>query len=214
MKIIDLSHPYQDGMPIYPGTPDVHIFPYHQEGWKCLGLNISTHAGTHIDAPSHLDPPGGKSIDQYRIGEFVGSGSVHQVLNPSENKAILPDDLNPAIELSPDEIPFLIIKTGWDQFWGEDKYYKHPYLSPELSTLIVECEYSLVGFDFINADSIQNPTGEAHRILFSAGIRIVENLTQLTLLDERKEYHFHFVPLMIPDGDGAPTRAYAVEVEG
>jgi kynurenine formamidase len=48
--IIDLSQPYQTGMQVYPGTPEVLIDVSDSHGWICSQLNMSTHAGTHIDA--------------------------------------------------------------------------------------------------------------------------------------------------------------------
>ena len=207
--IIDLSQPYQTGMQVYPGTPEVLIDVSDSHGWICSQLNLSTHAGTHIDAPSHLDPPGGMTIDQYSLDDFVGSGIVYHVDNPTDDMPIAIDDLIPQMTEAKHSEHFMLICTGWDQYWGNERYFKNPFLSPELAYAIVKAGVRLVGLDCINADGISLPTGAAHKILFGEGIPIVENLANLNRLDAGKVFQFCFAPLHIPGGDGAPTRAFA-----
>ena len=207
--IVDLSYPYRSGMQVYPGTPEVSIEVSTPAPWRCLALHFSTHAGTHIDAPAHFDPPGGKTIDQYVLDDFVGPGVVYQVENAADDAPIAVDDLFPHFPDGNHADRFLIIRTGWDRYWGDERYFRNPYLSPELARAIVDAGIRMVGIDLINADGISRPTGEAHAILFTAGIPVVENLTNLDQLEAGEIYQFCFAPLHIPDGDGAPTRAFA-----
>ena len=207
--IVDLSHAYRSGMQVYPGTPEVFIETTNPGPWKCLGLHLSTHAGTHIDAPSHFDPPGGATIDQFPLERFVGPGVVYHVSPVDDDQPIRLENLSPEFPLQDQSNLFLILRTGWDQYWGSERYMRNPYLAPELAQAIADTGVSLIGIDLINADGISRPTGEAHRILFLQGIPIVENLTNLDQLEAGRVYQFCFAPLLIPGGDGAPTRALA-----
>lgn len=74
MKIIDLSQPLFDGMPVYPGDPEVHIEQIHnldKEGWRLRYLQMSTHIGTHVDAFAHMDEKG-ETIDNIPLEKYIG----------------------------------------------------------------------------------------------------------------------------------------------
>ena len=74
MKIIDLTQPLFDKMPVYPGDPEAHITQVHtldKKGWRLKYLQFSTHIGTHADAFSHMDK-NGQTIDKMPLGKFIG----------------------------------------------------------------------------------------------------------------------------------------------
>ena len=136
--IVDLSHAYRSGMQVYPGTPEVFIETTNPGPWKCLGLHLSTHAGTHIDAPSHFDPPGGATIDQFPLERFVGPGVVYHVSPVDDDQPIRLENLSPEFPLQDQSNLFLILRTGWDQYWGSERYMRNPYLAPELAQAIAD----------------------------------------------------------------------------
>lgn len=74
MKVIDLSQPLFDKMPVYPGDPEVNIKQIHnldKEGWRLRYLQMSTHIGTHADAFSHMDEDG-TTIDNIPLENYIG----------------------------------------------------------------------------------------------------------------------------------------------
>jgi len=78
MKIIDLSPPLYDGMPVYPGDPEVEIKQVHtleKEGWRLRTLSMPGHIGAHVDAFSHMDPQG-KTLSQMPLERFFGQAQV------------------------------------------------------------------------------------------------------------------------------------------
>ena len=84
MKIIDLSQPLFDKMPVYPGDPEVHVEQIHnlnKEGWRLLYLQMSTHIGTHADAFAHMDEAG-ETIDNIPINRFIG---MTQIVTPKSD---------------------------------------------------------------------------------------------------------------------------------
>jgi len=53
MKIYDVSSPLYSGMPVYPGDPEFEREEISAGDAVISRLTLSTHTGTHIDAPSH-----------------------------------------------------------------------------------------------------------------------------------------------------------------
>lgn len=78
MKVIDLTAPIYDGMPVYPGDPAVSIEvvqTYEEHSWELRQLSLGSHTGTHVDAFSHMHPQG-KHLDEMALESFFGSGMV------------------------------------------------------------------------------------------------------------------------------------------
>ena len=78
MRVLDLSHPIHAGMPVYPGTPRPGVAPANtiaEHGFAERLLTLSSHTGTHMDAPAHL-LEGGRTLDSYPPDRFVGPGCV------------------------------------------------------------------------------------------------------------------------------------------
>ncbi len=53
-------------MPVYPGDPDVVIKQIHTleiQGWNLSELTLSTHIGTHVNAPIHMTSAGATLSD-------------------------------------------------------------------------------------------------------------------------------------------------------
>lgn len=80
MKIIDLSQPLFDHMPVYPGDPEVVIEEIHalsKEGWNLKNMTISTHIGTHVNVPYHM-VKNGNTLDDLSIDCFFGRSLLYK----------------------------------------------------------------------------------------------------------------------------------------
>lgn len=78
MKMIDLSKTIKNGMDVYPGDPEVKVKVTHtheKNSWLLRELTLGTHTGTHVDAPSHMDPRG-KTLDDIPLTSFFGTSMV------------------------------------------------------------------------------------------------------------------------------------------
>jgi arylformamidase len=62
--IYDLTRTLAEGMPVYPGDPQVRIDMIATPPWQVSALHLGSHSGTHLDAPSHYIA-GGRSIDTF-----------------------------------------------------------------------------------------------------------------------------------------------------
>lgn len=72
--IYDISKTIREGMEVYEGDPEVkveEVFTVQKDGFSLRRLEMSTHTGTHLDAPSHFFE-NGKSIDEISLDLFLG----------------------------------------------------------------------------------------------------------------------------------------------
>jgi kynurenine formamidase len=208
--VYDLTQPHIPGIPRVPGDPEVHIEPLPGTSpWQVSALTLGTHSGTHMDAPRHRIP-GAAGIGAYGPQRLVGSGFVIDAGALDDNQAI------PASVL--DDIPahiapgwFALLRTGWDRYWGDDRYFRHPFLSPALAARLVQLRAGIVAIDALSVDSTVEEGSQAHVALLGADILIAENLCQLDSLTPGQPYHVAMLPLPLGDADGAPARIVAWE---
>ena len=214
MPTRDLSQPLENGMTVYPGDPPVAVEPVatvDDDGYRVTGLYLTTHAGTHIDAPAHL-LSNGKSLGTYPLETFRFSAQRVDLRTLSPRQPIDADAL-PELE-RPEEVDLLVVRTGWDDRWGSPAYLDHPYLTAAAAEAILEWDVH-VGIDAPNVDPTPTTSAEddepdgypVHHALFGEGRLILENLRGLADLPDRFEVHAY--PLAL-EGDGSPVRAVAV----
>lgn len=92
MKIIDLSQSLFDNMPVYPGDPEVIIKEIHtvpKEGWNMRSMTLTTHIGTHVNVPYHMNNAG-KRLDSYYLDRFIGRAELYtEGMKTYKNKGII-----------------------------------------------------------------------------------------------------------------------------
>ncbi|MFC4357074.1 cyclase family protein [Halobium salinum] len=218
----DLTHPLDAGTPTYPGDPPVELDPHatvEADGYRVTDLRLGSHAGTHVDAPSHTEP-NGASLAAFDPADFVFDARLVDCGPCDSREAIGPE----AVPESTDA-ELLLFRTGWAAHWGEARYWDHPYLGPAAAERCADLGVA-VGLDAASPDPTPVGHGElsvedvdtadepdgvpAHRALLGRGLLVVENLTGLDRVPERFELRAY--PLGI-DADGSPVRAVAVTAE-
>lgn len=214
MPTRDLSHPLDADVTVYPGDPPVELRPaatHETDGYRVTDLRFGSHAGTHIDAPSHTDPDG-KDVDEFDVEAFTFDAQLVDCSGLGARDAIGPDAL-PADT----EAELLVLRTDWDEFWGTDRYYDHPYLTRAAAAHCADRGLH-VALDTLSPDSSPSarsaeretePDGTpAHHELLGRNLFVLENLTGLGDLPERFELRAY--PLPISGADGSPVRGVAV----
>ena len=76
--VVDLSHPLESGMTVFPGTPPASLEPtatVKEAGYRTTGISIDSHTGTHIDAPAHMLADG-KHLEEYPLERFQFDAAV------------------------------------------------------------------------------------------------------------------------------------------
>ncbi|MGA8942195.1 MAG: arylformamidase [Thermoactinomyces sp.] len=201
MNWIDISMPLYDQMPVWPG--DVP-FSYRrtwtktESGAANVGeIHMSTHAGTHIDAPFHFDEFGQKV---HELDLDVYTGKV-QVVHLAEREKITAGDLG-RIDFA--GVNRLLIRT--DSWTNRSRFPgKFCCLDKNCATFLQEKGIQLVGLDVPSVDPVDSKELPAHHALLNAGIHILESV----VLDKVEEgvYEMIALPLAIVDGDASPVRA-------
>ncbi|OAN47796.1 cyclase [Chloroflexus islandicus] len=203
--IYDLTRPITSGMPVYPGDPPVQITPLPSPPWQISALHLGTHSGTHLDGPRHRFADGA-GIDAIPPERLVGPGIVIDARGYAANAPIGPEVL--AGVALPAGL-MVVIRTGWEAYWGTDEYARHPYLSAGLAQALVDAGVTLVAIDAFSVDSTVDGNDTAHVALLGKNILIAENLCNLAALESGVRYTFAFLPLPLVYADGAPARVLA-----
>lgn len=213
MKIIDLTHTMHGEMPVFPGTEKPIFYPVNtleKDGFIETKLSLYSHTGTHIDAPSHM-LQGAKTLDKLQVDNFVGRGIVLDFTN-IEGKEITKEALL-KYEKDLKEVDFLLLMTGWDQYWNSDKYFDgFPSLTLEGAEWLVRLGLKGIGIDAISIDDMNTTTFDVHYKLFQHNMIVIENLTNLTSI-YGKSFIFSCLPLKYQNADGSPVRAIAMELD-
>ncbi|NEU57994.1 cyclase family protein [Halorussus sp. MSC15.2] len=214
MPTRDLTQPLDDGVTVYPGDPPVERTPaatHASDGYRVTEVRLGTHSGTHVDAPSHTEPDG-KNLDEFAVERFAFDARLVDCSSSGARDPVCPESV-------PDDADaeMLVFRTGWDDHWGTERYYDHPYLARETAAKCAERGYH-VGTDALSPDPSPSardaerdgePDGvPAHRELLGSDLLVVENLTGTDDLPERFELRAY--PLALAGADGSPVRAVAV----
>ncbi len=205
VKIIDLTHLIKENMPVFPGTePPVleAANTLERDGFREKKLHMYSHTGTHMDAPAHMIKEGW-TLDQVGAEAFVGPAVKADVRGL---KKIEREHLE---ILSGSNADFLLLWTGWDQYWGTEDYFgDFPTLSAEAAAWLTDFPLKGIGVDAISMDPMDSQDFSIHLKLLSNDMVLIENLRDLELLPEK--FTFSAMPLKLEDADGSPVRAYAL----
>lgn len=211
MKIIDLSHLIDRDMPVYPGT-ELPVFQQRntleKDNFRETKITLYSHTGTHIDAPNHMinNAP---CLDNMDISSFFGKATILDFYN-RKNSVITLDDISLHQEKI-SKVDFVIIKTGWSQYWGWQKYFEdYPFLRVENARWLSKFNLKGVGIDTISIDGSESTDFPVHKILLAKNIIIIENLTNLDAVKENI-FMLSVLPLQYKNADGSPVRAIAIE---
>ena len=211
MRVIDLTHTIREDMPVYPGSESPTFEPvasYEKNGFRETKIVLYTHTGTHIDSPAHIFP-GRITLDRFPPEQFAGKALVVDCRTCEEGGAITMEYLRPYGE-SVRQADFLLFASGWDRFWGTERYFEgYPCLDEEVLDFVIRGSYKGIGLDMISLDPVADEQVTRHRRLFqNRDIINIENLTDLGRCG-REPFWFGCFPIKAEDSDGAPARAFA-----
>jgi kynurenine formamidase len=210
---VDLSYPLSAATPKFPDAPSVEVEALEsaedpprpeRRSLNVTRFSLMVHTGTHMDAPFHFYSSG-RTIDEIPLKHCVGLAMLVRLGNLSAQQQI---DLTAiaGLEAKLRRIPKVILNTGWAREWGTPEYFSdHPCLTGESAEFLVDCGVHLIGLDM---PSVDRPPFPAHLPLLGSGVVIVENLTNLDLI-EVNEFEFTALPLSLTGRDGSPVRAIA-----
>ena len=211
MKVIDLTHTVSEKIPTFPGSPKPHFIEWEtipKDGYNLELLFLSTHTGTHIDAPFHF-VKNGKKIHEIAPERLVNEAVLIRI-GKNSNRSISKTDIqnfeqkNGKIENG----STVIFYTGWQKNLNKEFYFtENPGLSISAAKYLVSKKINMVGIDSPSIDLGTDSNFSVHHILAKNNILIVENLANLNKI---KSNNFHLItsPLKLKNATGSPIRAF------
>jgi kynurenine formamidase len=208
MRIVDLSMTVEecDSAPFAKDEFYFKLKPivrWEERGFVSNMVEMTVHAGTHIDSPHHFfrDKPG---VAELPVEAMIGEAIVFDLtFKGTARAAITPEDLDRAeraladqgITIAPGAILFL--RTDWpkghntmDPRWWDES----PYLTRAAAEWLVARRPSVVGFDFAQeekgadyerAEEILTSGMRVHRTLLPRITFQIENLINLDQIPPR-----------------------------
>ena len=212
MKVIDLTLTVSNKIPTFPGSPQPNFIPWEnikEDGYNLELLFLSTHTGTHMDAPHHFLEKGAK-IHEISLKNLVSEAVLIKSRKKS-NESITKTDIQKFEKKHGkiDGFSSVIFLTGWQRNLQKKYYFtESPGLAVSAAKYLASKKISLVGIDSPSIDVGTDPKFSVHQIFAKKGILIVENLANL---DKIKSPTFHLVvlPLKLKNATGSPVRAIA-----
>jgi kynurenine formamidase len=213
-RIYDLSQPVFSNCPQYPDDnprpAQIRLFyMLAVQGVNKEIVEISTHTGTHVDAPFHFFEDG-RTIDEVPLESYVGPAVVLDLREKEAGSSIERQDLEPlAGELAAGDIALL--NTGGGHRRANTKAFltEYVYLSGEGAQYLIDRGVRGVGIDAVSMGGYNDPSksGPPHRILLGSGAFIIEELYfPEEVMDGRKRL-FVAAPVKLRGCSGAWTRA-------
>ncbi len=201
-KYYDITIPLREGLAVWPGDVPVKTAAYKsydRDGTNVTRLQLSTHAGTHVDAPRHFGHKG--TVDAMPPGALIG---------PCRVVTVRARDLIRAEHIERADLgrtERVLFKTRNSSRAGGTKFHKDfVALSAGAAAALVGLGVRLVGIDGPSVDPFShNGPYDAHHTLLGAGIVVLENIDLSKV--SAGQYGLICLPMKIAGADGAPARA-------
>ncbi|HOD29658.1 MAG TPA: cyclase family protein [Syntrophales bacterium] len=256
-RFIDLSIALETGLPSDPsmmiprvdyidhamGTASMlDFFPGLQAdqlpggvGWAVEFLTLSTHSGTHLDAPYHYHPKMDRgrpaaTIDEIPLAWCLSDGVLLDFRHKADGERITVADVKKELdriryELKPLDI--VLVQTGADEAWGRPEYLvKGAGMDRESTLFLTEQGIRVVGIDawswdrplpFLAAEFKEKGDPrviwEAHFAGIETGYCHMEKLANLSAIGRPHGFTVSCFPIKIKRASAGWTRPVAIVEE-
>ncbi|MGC2425937.1 MAG: cyclase family protein [Nitrososphaeraceae archaeon] len=198
MKVVNLTLEISPNIRVFPGSPKPSFIRWSKfdiHGYDSEVMFLSTHTGTHIDAPSHFIS-GADNINQVAINRFVCKNTLLLKMEQEANQMITRDD---------------IIETGCNIYEKDNNYVSdNPGLSADAAKFLAEKKVNAIAIDGPSIDIGVDNNFTAHKIFLSNDTLIIENLCNLEKLNNQR-LTLIVTPLKLIGASGSPVRAIGIE---
>lgn len=208
MKIIDISYTISSKLAGFPMEPQA-IFSTicdikNDCPVKVSKISLSSHAGTHVDAPAHY-LESGLTIDQLPLQTFIGPCVVIDVSSLSNARPLesITSDLIKDLKLAP-RVLFKTGSTDLSQGFPEN----FPYITNECLKYLASHKTVLIGVDTPSIDHCASKDLPAHHLCSQYNIQILENLNLSKVSSGL--YMLVALPLKLEGLDASPVRAILI----
>ena len=213
MKVIDLTLIISEQIPTFPGSPQPNFINWEtieKDGYNLELLFLSSHTGTHIDAPYHFLKKGQK-IHQIMTRRLVTEAILIKIRKGAD-QSITKTDIQKFEKKYGmiDDGSTVIFHTGWQKNLKKKSYFlKNPGLAVSAAKYLASKKINMVGIDSPSIDLGKDSKFSVHHILAKSGVLIVENLANLEKIHSGI-FHLIVAPLKLKNATGSPVRAMAL----
>lgn len=208
-RLSDITLPFSERLPVWPGDAPVRIA--RTTAFVTISeLSMSSHAGSHLDAPAHFIPQG-RTVDQLDLATLIGPAWVCDCTGVSVITA-------EALDRSriPEGVQRLLFRTiNSERPWldsdeepagGGQIPFNTGFVALDESAArwLLTRDIKLVGVDGPSVDLYESDFA-VHRLLLGHDVIVVENLHLHGV--RPGAYRLICLPLPYEGGDGAPVRA-------
>lgn len=204
-RIWDISQVLRPGLPVWPGDTPFAL----ERVWdmargapvNVARATMSTHAGTHGDAPLHYAPG--------------AADSAACTLEPYLGECLVVDARHAAGRVEPGDLPPLggarrVLLRTFDRFPRDRWVSDFTAIAPATIAHLAAAGVVLIGTDAPSLDPENSQEMAAHQAVLAADMRILEGL----VLDDVPPgpYELIALPLPIAGADASPVRAVLREL--
>lgn len=203
MEIIDISRTLNADTAVWPGdTPFRRVMTaalQRQDSVNLSTLTLSSHTGTHLDAPAHFAADG-QTTDALPLLPYWGLAQVVTVFKDAG-----PLDTADFSHVRLGAAPRLLVHSVASRLAPDEFPTAFVYPTPDLAAFLATMSIILFGSDAPSMDAVDSTMLPGHHALRSHGISILEGLDLTGVADGI--YELVALPLKIEGGDGSPVRA-------
>ncbi|MGI8944327.1 MAG: arylformamidase [Qipengyuania sp.] len=206
-RIRDISQTLRPGLPVWPGDTQFAF----ERTWKMedgspvnVGrMTMSTHSGTHGDAPLHYHPQA-PDIASVELDPYIGECLVVDVTGVTGDRVRVGD--LPHIE-SADRVLFRTFASFPHDEWESG----FTAIAAETIEWLAAQGVKLIGTDAPSVDLQESKTMDAHKAVLANDMRILEGL----VLDGVPEGRYELIalPIKVAGGDAGLCRAILRDLE-
>ena len=205
MVLYDITRPVSSKIAVWPGDR-----PFSAE-WSVRidevspvnvgAISLSTHTGTHADAPLHFSNSG-VPIDAIPLERFIGPACVVDVRNAASVEVRHVEGLNLQ------GMPRVLFKTRASSNSEETFHTDFTWIQPDVIRHLGARGVVLIGTDAPSVDPFDSKELPAHHALAEEGIVNLENLYLRDVSPGM--YGLYALPMKLIGLDGAPVRAVLI----
>ena len=196
--IIDITRTLGLDTVSFPDDTDFSVSRARVDGYALSRLVMSSHSGTHIDAPLHFFE-GRETLDEMPVDRFFLDADVITV---ESTVAVTMSELD-GYQIEPGQA--VLFRTKNSDLPRERFHENFVYIEPDVARWLVDMKVSLVGIDYLSVERYDDMDFPVHRILLGAGALILEDVDLRSV--EPGRYRLVCLPIKTVHADGAPCRA-------
>jgi arylformamidase len=204
MRVIDISWPISKATTGYKDRSVVdfdEVKNFNRDGARETNIHLSSHTGTHVDAPSHFLKDG-KTIDEMPLDRTIGDCVVLDMTTCAER---ITRDCLMSHDSEIVEGGIVLLRTTNSDLAATDKFSPHfVYLEASGAIYLAEKKIKAVGIDYLGIEHSQ-PGHPTHENLMHADVTIIEGLRLGHV--QAGQYFFVCLPLNSIGLEAAPARA-------